>query len=496
MSEIPMLNSDDMNLKLFLKTINMENIFDTLKAANITYRSLPYLDKDDLKEALPPLGLRAEFREKLFAWKNEQCGYDDETSSGPSRVQTWLNQNEASTSFTNSTALKKDLKSLLSESTKGKAVIEYAAKNQKFNTQQRDDIISIIIEDAITNKVVLYAYDFVRLTTEICTLFPFENNMREYYYIPRSQKNNAGGKMYSKYRNKLAKKRKLMVSTECSSPDTEKTDFNESVSMALKISLNSDNLDWKDVCCKWKQTYNIRQKELKNLTSDEFLKSWSKLSDCRVPELINIDFDIMHPGKGNLLISKWQLFKQKILSYYNSSIHNESCKQLLASITPTTSTDTQDFIYTILLNAVLPSGARFKNQNGKCVKRVTIADSKESLVLRLTSINDYKQQIDAVISKYYSADLTIQPFIIVEGISDTHINSFYVYFNNNLLKFNTFIKCLDTCFKIFHILSLRYPKACLEPWLFIQTYFYNIERQFDVKTVNLTSLMSFLNNSN
>lgn len=30
------------------------------------------MKKDDIKEAIPPLGLRMEFREKLFAWKKRE----------------------------------------------------------------------------------------------------------------------------------------------------------------------------------------------------------------------------------------------------------------------------------------------------------------------------------------------------------------------------------------------------------------------------------------
>lgn len=150
----------------------------------------------------------------------------------------------------------------------------------------------------------------------------------------------------------------------------------------------------------------------------------------------------------------------------------------------------------MLLNAVLPSPARFKNQKGQRNKKVTIVDSQESLVLRLTCMNDYQRQINDVTSKYYSAGLTIQPFIIVEGLTDVDIKGFYVFFNNNLLKLNSFIECLDTCFKIFHTLSLKYPEACEQPWLFIQQFFYDINTKFDFKSANITSLIHFLNNNN
>lgn len=149
-----------------------------------------------------------------------------------------------------------------------------------------------------------------------------------------------------------------------------------------------------------------------------------------------------------------------------------------------------------MLNAVLPSPARFENQIGKRRKRVTIADSQESLVLRLTTLNNYEQQIQEVTNKYYATSLTIQPLMIVEGLSEMHITGFYVYFNNNLLKFNSFLQCLDTCFKIFQTLSLKYPEPCVQPWLFIQKCLYEINRKNDFKSSNMSTLMHFYDNEN
>ncbi|KAM7344173.1 uncharacterized protein ACRADG_010996 [Cochliomyia hominivorax] len=63
---------DDKKLYEFLEDINMETIFMILKANQVTFQSLRYLKNEDLKEAVPPLGLRVEFREKLFAWQKSQ----------------------------------------------------------------------------------------------------------------------------------------------------------------------------------------------------------------------------------------------------------------------------------------------------------------------------------------------------------------------------------------------------------------------------------------
>lgn len=145
------------------------------------------------------------------------------------------------------------------------------------------------------------------------------------------------------------------------------------------------------------------------------------------------------------------------------------------------------------MSSLFPSSARFKNSEGKKTKKVTIADSQESFVLNLPTLNDYHRKVEEIINSYYSSGLTLQPFIILEG-NESDVNGFYVYFDNNLLKFDSFIQSLDICFKIFHFLSLKYPIACEQSWLFIQKYFFNIDTKFDSKSSNVTSVIDYLNN--
>ncbi|XP_073842698.1 uncharacterized protein isoform X4 [Musca autumnalis] len=350
-------NEDDYMLREFLKGINMESLFEQLKASYVTFRSLQYLKKEDLKEAVPPLGLRVEFREKLFAWKKRELGIDDETISVPSKIGEWWKRNEtpASTPGTPGTPhttvsygskakgiLSEDLKELLTHTSKGKLALECSSANKKLSDEQRDDIINIIIEDILTNNVTLYAQDYMRILDEICSVFPLENEMRDYYYISRKGKNNASGKLYAKYRNKKSKKIKLLDSEPSTSKAAAHTssnlcnndvpEFDESVENSMKASLLRECNDWGSICEKWKRSFNIRQRDIKSLSSHAFLLEWPKLSDARASEFVNIDFDIMYPQKGNLLLSKWDQFKKKVYNYYGKNIHNDHCKQLFANV--------------------------------------------------------------------------------------------------------------------------------------------------------------------
>ncbi|XP_067614386.1 uncharacterized protein [Eurosta solidaginis] len=288
---------DEENLCKFLKEIDMESVLPYLKSAEVTFESLKYLKGEDLKEAVPPLGLRVLFREKLFAWRKEEFGIDDDTLSMPSKVADWL---QKQTSSTHSPA----------------------------------------------------------------SSFSIERNVlkRDFCYIPRKANNNASGKLFAKYKNKACKRRKLdlcLQDTEPLSSSGGAVEFDQTIGLALKTSLNRDSANWDDICDKWKKTFHMRQSELKELGSYEFLLAWSKLSHARAPELINIDFELLYPSKGLLLFSKWEHFKNAITNIYHTDIHNDYCKQLFGKAKSSTNKDAQDYLYTILLNAILPSTSRF-----------------------------------------------------------------------------------------------------------------------------------------
>lgn len=156
-------------------------------------------------------------------------------------------------------------------------------------------------------------------------------------------------------------------------------------------------------------------------------------------------------------------------------------------------TDTQDYLICTLLNAVVPSTCRFKNASGENKRKITISDAHESFAVRVSSINDYQQKLNELVNKYFLESCTVQPFLIIEGNSSEDLTGFFIYFDGNLFQFDSFFACLDTCFKMFHVFSIDYPKACNPLWVFIQLYFFDINTISDCKSSNLTSLLNFMN---
>ncbi|XP_070855050.1 uncharacterized protein [Drosophila suzukii] len=438
-------------------------------------------------------GLRALFRARLSEWKKETFGAQAETehSSTPST--------SLQTTFVNiskSKVLNKDLVLLLQETSKGNSIIEHYRKNKKLTDFHRYGLIDIIIEEVIFSQTVLKDWQFNQLFQEICESFPCESQLKDFYYIPRKNRNNAAGRLFSRYKSKCYKKRKLQASSSPSRPCFPNLDslieVDPIICIAYKAALNRDGDDWAGVIDKWRKTYHSRQKDLKTKGSLEFLTEWSKFAHPKADELIKIDFDILYPSKGNLLFAKWSFFKKHIEAHYKK-ITNAYCKNLFLSGSSTENIDAQDYIYAILLVAILPSTTRFPSESGKRTKKATILDAQESLVLCLPTLNDYQRQMEAVINKYYNAGQSLQPFIIVEGLTPDEIRGFYISFNKVLLKCGSIIECLDVCFKIFQVLGLQYPQACYNVWLFFQTFFYEITTEHDKKSVSLISLVNTFN---
>lgn len=138
------------------------------------------------------------------------------------------------------------------------------------------------------------------------------------------------------------------TSTETSRVNSEfLVETDKSTLMAYKTYLSRNSSDWNEVCEKWKLTFKMRQQDLNEMGSIDFFNPWPKISDSRAPALVSdcvvvfcfifflyyklfqikIDFDILYPSKAQLLYSKWEDFKVKLILYYENHIRNDFCRQ-------------------------------------------------------------------------------------------------------------------------------------------------------------------------
>ncbi|RXN20787.1 hypothetical protein ROHU_006995 [Labeo rohita] len=72
------------------------------------------------------------------------------------------------------------------------------------------------------------------------------------------------------------------------------------------------------------------------------------------------------------------------------------------------------------------------------------------------------------------ADLT-KPFPFVLGLGDcSNCHQAFVVVGKQALQQNTLICAVDTCFKLFYVLDIHFPKQCAPVWEFLQTVVYKL----------------------
>ncbi|KAF5276402.1 hypothetical protein FQR65_LT16350 [Abscondita terminalis] len=182
---------DTSSLKNLLKKFNLLQLLPVLQACGVSYRSLVYLSKEDInpsvvtwtfwtvKDTIADIGLRAEFRTKLFEWRKTEHDFDTD-------------------SITNSS---KSLQEVLSESNKGKSILEYYKKNLCLDKLRRDSLVTVILEDIHYNGTNLSPKDYPNILAEIESNFPSEKKFLDYYFFCRQKRKNPGGRLYNKYVN-------------------------------------------------------------------------------------------------------------------------------------------------------------------------------------------------------------------------------------------------------------------------------------------------------
>jgi len=87
---------------------------------------------------------------------------------------------------------------------------------------------------------------------------------------------------------------------------------------------------------------------------------------------------------------------------------------------------------------------------------------------------------------------TVQPYIIAVGLHFTAIEAFYIVIDDVMYKMENALKAVDILYKIFQILNVKYPPACEQVWLFIQTYVYGRTTKWDKNDKSVMNLIDQL----
>lgn len=129
-----------------------------------------------------------------------------------------------------------------------------------------------------------------------------------------------------------------------------------------------------------------------------------------------------------------------------------------------------------LLHHVLKPVCRVKSKQHSKFWKVSICDSISSFVYDVSSWELLPKAEEEIEKKSIEYGLTIQPMIFFCHSSE---KKFALKLDELYYQFNTFIECMDTCFKLYYVFDLTYPIQSKKFWVFVQRFFFDIGETTD-----------------
>lgn len=139
-------------------------------------------------------------------------------------------------------------------------------------------------------------------------------------------------------------------------------------------------------------------------------------------------------------------------------------------------TDSRDAVILLVLHSIIQPSRRIaiNKENKKNYWRPTINNSQDSFILHVKTENDVLHAAELRSKMYKEMGLGCQPYVIAVGTEIKSLECFFVVLENILYKFDSALKAVDTCFKIFNVLNIMYPLESELVWIFIENFFYKI----------------------
>ncbi|XP_055904562.1 uncharacterized protein LOC129940293 [Eupeodes corollae] len=389
------------------------------------------------------------------------------------------------------------VKDILSLSLAGKDVLDNYNSNKALTHRQQRQIVQLVIEYYGHKSQRLSTSQLDSIARDIASTFHRED--KSTYFIPKSSTYaHPTGILYNAYHNFNRGKTKYRPTSSTIKQDPSSSlpapEISEEEFEQFKQYLKFNDRPWEIVQEKWEKTAPYRLKEIRQISdknSLSILNEWPLYKHSGSYLLINIDFQSVHNFAYNKLFLKHIEVNNLLLKYYQSDggLRNREYKKQLPEICLLDENSRTFPLFNFLSTVITPK--QYIKCPGKPGWKVNIKDSEKSFVLRCSQENDILSQVEVEKKKCLEYKIPYQPSIIAVGESLLSKTDFYIYFDGSLLKFNNFISCLDTCFKIFHVFDLEYPKQSLLIWTFIQTYIYEIDVDSSKK---FASLARFINN--
>ncbi|XP_058616377.1 uncharacterized protein LOC131530244 [Onychostoma macrolepis] len=200
----------------------------------------------------------------------------------------------------------------------------------------------------------------------------------------------------------------------------------------------------------------IRENGSKSLM--DITQEYPRLLDT--PGMIAQDFGILYPHAKDKLFEIWGHASQRILSYCKTEKRALDLLPLQTNI----SSDTLGDVALKTLPAILPP---LPYKIGSKMVRPSYQEAKEAFV--------DLQPVGTNIIQYLEEEEQRRQFPHVLQLGDkVNCSQAFVIVGGVALEQDSLLQAVDTCFKLFYVLDIEYPKPAAAVWQFLQHTIYSV----------------------
>lgn len=118
-----------------------------------------------------------------------------------------------------------------------------------------------------------------------------------------------------------------------------------------------------------------------------------------------------------------------------------------------------------------------KHPVGKTAKskpwKPSVAETKETMCVTVTDFALLQEDLSRVSARFDEKGLPVTPVIVVLGGQDP--SGFTLWHKTFSFKFNSFLKALDVCLKLFKAYDISYPPQSDDIWSLLAGYLYEFD---------------------
>ncbi|XP_055374191.1 uncharacterized protein LOC129607308 [Condylostylus longicornis] len=350
-------------------------------------------------------------------------------------------------------------------------------KNKLLLPSDRNELVKSIVDYFKSRNIAMNISIFKNLARQISDYFPGES---ESYYYSKQPGKRAKGILLNRYsnlsrlkceykvqQNILEREHGQMLETLDQKRKTLNFEFSGGDFEMQWLKHNKGPFD--KILDLWKETLEFRKqyfvKHIQNSTVCQILHDWPSYTLPDGYLLIDIDFSYKFDIPDVDFYEEWRKFETSIFKIFETELKTKNAKELFQKLLlrSDSSTDLKNAVIIQLMHNYLFPTQMFKEERSRKYKKYSIIDSQ------LSVIQIFKEPVQ--LDSLFQSSSPIQPFVIIIADDIFNIKQNVVYFDKRKYECGNFLKCFNTCFKIFNVFNLEYPKPARNFWYFFQILF-------------------------